>query len=88
MYPPIYIKLIYPIGLYAFQSVIFATIYSNSSYFISGFCAGNIYLSCIVSISCIVIISCIVLLFILKHFILDFCTYIYTIFFFSILCTV
>ena len=33
-------NLIYPIGFYAFESVFFATIYSNNSYFISG--AGNI----------------------------------------------
>ena len=33
----------YTIGFSAFQSVFFATIYSNSSYFISGFGAGNIY---------------------------------------------
>ena len=43
---------------------LFAAIYSNSSYFIFGFGAGNIYLSCIVSVSCIA------LLIILKHFIL------------------
>ena len=41
--------LIYPIGFYAFQSVVFAIFISNSSYFISGFCAENIYLSCIVT---------------------------------------
>ena len=62
----VYSSFIYPIGFYAFQSVFFATIYSNSSYFISGFGAGNIYLSCIVSPSCIVL-SIILKQFILVH---------------------
>ena len=33
----------------------FATIYRNSSYFVSGFVADYIYLSCIVSLPCIVV---------------------------------
>ena len=55
---------IYPIGFYAFQSLS-ATIYSNSSYFIPGFDAGNISTKYIVSLTCIF------LLIILKHFILS-----------------
>ena len=34
----------YTIGFYDFQSVFFATIYSNNSYFISGFGAGDLNL--------------------------------------------
>ena len=60
--------------------LLFISVYSNSSYFISGFGAGNIYLSCRVSHACTVP------LIILKHFFT--CTYIYRIFNFILLCTV
>ena len=51
LHKDIYITVIsacmYAIGFYAFQSVFFATLYSYKDSFISVFCAGDIYLSCI-----------------------------------------
>ena len=49
---------------YIYVCVFFPTIYSLISYFIFGFGAGNIYLSCIAPLLCIVLLA------IKKHFIL------------------
>ena len=56
----------------SFPECIFATIYSNNSYFISGFGAGNIYPSCLVWKICILLII----------ILLNTSTYIYNIFYF------
>ena len=64
-----------------FQSVFFATMYSKSSYVISGFCCGrHFYLSYVYNIN--MYVSC-------NHYkSFNTCTYIYTTFYFIILCAV
>ena len=67
----------YTNGFYAFQSVLVATCYSISSYFISGF--GEGYMSIMY-----VILTCIFLLTVFNHFTsLNTCRYFHTTFFLS-----